>query len=208
VTVDLAQLLSRVEEAQGPDRKPCEFCAGAMERPKKLSQGQWDRRRFCSQSCNTRSKNAVSAVPLSRRLHEQSTLDAGTGCIVWTGPLDKYGYGRITVSNRPRRAHVVAYEEWRGPRGGLHVLHDCDNRRCINAAHLFLGTNADNTADRNAKGRQARGEGHARAKLTEGDVLAIRASAVPHTVLAAHYGVGETAISNIRNRRSWKHVAG
>lgn len=200
---DLAELLERVKAATG---KPCEFCGATMDRPKKLSQAQWDRRRFCSRSCIARGVNSARHVPIEERLENGSERDVETGCLNWTGSTDEDGYARITVGNKPRRAHVVAYEVWRGPLDGLHVLHKCDNRRCIEPSHLFRGTNADNTADRNTKGRQARGERHARSKLTADDVRAIRRSDEPHTVLAARYGVGETAISNIRNRRSWAHV--
>lgn len=198
---DLAELLERAEG------KPCEHCSAWITRPGKLSRAQWARRRFCSRSCIAKSVNAAHVAPIGERLLAQAEPDPVTGCINWTAHIDDDGYGRITVGNQSRRAHVVSYEACNGPAKGLHVLHRCDNRRCINPAHLFLGTNTDNTADRNAKGRQARGEGHARAKLTADDVRAIRSSTEPHTVLAERYGVGPTAIFNIRNRRSWAHVA-
>ena len=90
---------------------------------------------------------------------------------------------------------------------GMHVCHECDNRRCVNPQHLFLGTNRDNVADKLAKGRQHKGQDCGRAKLTNADVLAIRADATStHVDLAKTYGVGATTIRKIRDRTSWTHL--
>jgi hypothetical protein len=90
----------------------------------------------------------------------------------------------------------------------LCVCHTCDNPSCVNPDHLFLGTDADNTADKIAKGRERgpRGEAHARAVLTERDVLTIRRSHKTQVELAAEYGVRPPAISKIILRKSWKHI--
>ena len=84
------------------------------------------------------------------------------------------GYGQLmvySVSKMPLRAHRVSWELFRGAiPDGLHVLHRCDNPACVNPEHLFLGTATDNMADKYRKGRQARGEGVARPKLTEAKV--------------------------------------
>lgn len=79
-------------------------------------------------------------------------------CKLWQGHKDDR-YGRRTISGKQFGAHRLAWEEAYGPiPAGLHVLHFCDVRNCVCSQHLFLGTNADNTADKVAKGRQARGE--------------------------------------------------
>lgn len=71
------------------------------------------------------------------------------------------GYCKVSVSGNTRMAHQLAYEYAVGPvPPGMFVLHHCDNRTCVNPAHLFLGTHLDNMADMVAKGRQARGDSH------------------------------------------------
>ncbi|MDG1950134.1 MAG: HNH endonuclease [bacterium] len=109
-------------------------------------------------------------------------------------------------------AHRAAWELESGPiPDGLHCCHHCDNPPCVNVNHLFLGTDADNMADKEAKGRgnQAKGSAHVRAKLTEEDIPGIRsllAMGASHTYLARIYGVGHTTIGSINTGKAWSHV--
>lgn len=86
------------------------------------------------------------------------------------------------------------------------VCHTCDNPWCVNPDHLWVGDNADNMADRNAKGRHSHGEAHYEAKLTEDDIRAIRLRPYSYTKMAAMYGVSKGHISNIVAGRKWPHV--
>jgi len=75
-------------------------------------------------------------------------------CWNWKAFIDYKGYGQFGFKNKVVRSHRVAWELTFGPiPSGLHVLHRCDNRKCVNPAHLFLGTNKDNVNDRELKGR-------------------------------------------------------
>lgn len=86
----------------------------------------------------------------------QSGMD--TPCTLWTG-LKRHKYGCFHAPHMVS-AHRYAWELAHGPiPDGLCVLHRCDTPACVNPAHLFLGTHADNVADKVAKGRQARGDG-------------------------------------------------
>lgn len=78
-------------------------------------------------------------------------------CWLWTGATDgKYGHGRLNVDGRPVQAHRVAWADAFGAvPAGMSVLHKCDVALCVNPAHLFLGTQADNMADMTSKGRRS-----------------------------------------------------
>lgn len=92
---------------------------------------------------------------------------------------------------------------------GTGVLHHCDNRRCVNPDHLFLGTAADNAADMVSKCRQNRGTKHPRAKLSDQDVLDIRGRLQAGALgidLAAEYHVTAAMISCVRLRKNWTHI--
>ena len=88
----------------------------------------------------------------------------------------------------------------------LCVLHHCDNRMCINPDHLFLGTRADNMADKLRKGRQTRGEDHYVAKLTEKQALRIKYKDEEPKLLAKELNISTKTVSDIRIGKSWKHI--
>lgn len=134
-------------------------------------------------------------------------------CWLWPGKRNSHGYGYKCVRRRAVGAHRLAYEAANGPiPAGLYVCHRCDVRHCVNPAHLFLGTAADNNADREAKGRTrpARGERQWLAKLTEPavrDAKQRRAAGEAIKSIAADYGVGYRAIYDAVRGKNWSHVA-
>lgn len=135
--------------------------------------------------------------------------DAGyvTPCLEWTGATTR-GYGVVSVDGRLVYVHRLAWMQAFGDPGALHVLHKCDNPPCARLDHLFTGTNRDNIDDMIAKGRSSknRGEKSHTAKLTEREVLAIRAANGSLRALGRQYGVSNVAIHNIRTRKTWRHV--
>ena len=141
----------------------------------------------------------------------EAKLVKGDGCWVWTSQKDN-GYGRIWANGRPRWAHRVAYQLYVGEiPDGLCVCHHCDNPSCVNPAHMFLGTKADNTHDCMSKGRKASqsGEKNGNVKLTEAQVRTIREkreNGVSSSVLEKEFGVAQRTISSIVLRDRWANV--
>lgn len=91
--------------------------------------------------------------PFAPRFWGRAIL-APSGCREWQGSLGSNGYGQVYYRGRQHKAHRVSWIESHGTiPAGLCVLHRCDNRRCINPEHLFLGTVADNARDMMEKGR-------------------------------------------------------
>lgn len=132
------------------------------------------------------------------------------GCWPWTGYVNRDGYGRF--GKNYTLAHRAVWELVNGPiPAGAVIRHSCDNPLCCNPDHLLSGSHADNTADKCARNRQAKGESNGQAKLSAEAVLAIRKEYVPRVVmqkdLARRYGVSESMVQKIVLGKYWKHLA-
>lgn len=155
-------------------------------------------------------------------------------CWLWMGHTCR-GYGYFGLApGRKVRAHRLSWMLLRGPiPDGLWVLHNCpggDNPRCVNPAHLWLGTALENRRDADAKGRTAvgdrhpsrtqperrpRGEAHWKARLTAEQVNEIRGRYIPGRTkhgrvtrrqLATEYGISKRQIDNILGGQQWTHL--
>src|SRR4051794_35999147 len=94
-------------------------------------------------------------IPKAESLWARCSPEPNTGCWLWIGYVGDDGYPAIATRFKPMRAHRAAWMVTHGPiQEGLVVCHKCDQPLCINPAHLFLGTPADNTRDMVAKGRK------------------------------------------------------
>lgn len=152
-------------------------------------------------------RNVVDTIVREKLLARIAT-NAQTGCWEWTAAKDAYGYGAVYAWGKVRKAHRVSYEIHKGPIPiGLDILHSCDNPGCLNPDHLSPGTDKDNAADRVSRGRQAREKSLPQTKLSDSDVIAIRASSgVMQLELAKRYGVHPTLISHIRRNKVRRHL--
>lgn len=142
---------------------------------------------------------------------ESKCARAESGCLEWGGNINRYGYGRATHQYKHYHAHRLLWIAARGPiPPGMQALHKCDNRKCCNLDHIFIGTIAANMTDKTEKGRQAKGVSHGQHKLIPEQVIEIREKyrAGGHTQrsLARDYMVNQGLIHLIVNRRIWRHV--
>ena len=156
-------------------------------------------------------------IPLATRFWAKVDKKGTGGCWLWTGATGSAGYGLIYNNGKVQSAHRVSWEMHNGDiitgdgYHGICVLHKCDVKSCVRPDHLFLGSHQDNITDKEKKGRgrQAKGSAQYLAKLTESNVLAIRAlrkSGWPTALLAQKYGVNPGAIWQVVNRKTWRHV--
>lgn len=149
------------------------------------------------------------------RFWEKVDKRGESDCWLWLSADDKR-YGRFWVNEQSRSeyAHRVSYILTYGPiPSDLYVCHRCDNTKCVNPGHLFLGTALDNSHDMLFKGRGARqvGTTNPAAKLTDVDVVAIRAmyatGKISQESIALQFGVSRKSVAAIINGKTWAHVA-
>jgi hypothetical protein len=131
-------------------------------------------------------------------------------CWLWTGATfgkKGEGYGVLRLCGRDVHAHRVAYFLLHGALPEGMGCHTCDTPLCVNPAHVFPGTAADNSADMVAKGRQAHGERHPAAKLTRRQAEEIRqryaAGVVTQATLGTEYNVHQVQVWRVIHRENW-----
>lgn len=141
-------------------------------------------------------------------------------CIEAHGKPRNNGYVRLTIKGKKWYAHRLAWTQAHGPiPEGMDICHKCDNRRCINVEHLFVGTRLDNMRDAASKGRISRGDKHSAsvpkgeanhmAKLTKEAVEEIRSAKWPRGArrqLAEKFGVHESLIGLVIRNKIWRHI--
>lgn len=171
-------------------------------------------------------KEMRSAEPLIKRVGE---------CWEWTGSktMNGEGYGEYFSRGEKVRMHRLSYQVFNGPiPDGLFVLHKCDNKKCCNPSHLFVGTHRDNMIDAGKKGltgmqkhpesrpwgdknwtrkypeKVLRGRKHGSSKITEKDVLMLPDLLNKHHrfEVCAMLGISYRTLRDAVTRKTWKHV--
>lgn len=131
-----------------------------------------------------------------------------SGCWLWTGPVDDFGYGRFreeAPSKKKVRAHVLScrfHGKLLPP--GFVWRHTCDLPACVNPDHLIPGSDGDNVADMDARGRRALGERAPCVKLTESEVIEIFHAPGSQREIASRYGISHNNVGKIKRQKTWK----
>lgn len=143
----------------------------------------------------------------------EDKFDKTNSCWNWRSISNgDYGYGSFRMSEKTEGAHRVSWKIYKGEiPEGLFVLHRCDNRRCVNPDHLFIGTNNDNMQDMKSKGRSRslRGEESGNSKLTNEQTKEIRKllkTGLFQREIAKMFGVSHQLISAIKVGDCRAHV--
>lgn len=132
-------------------------------------------------------------------------------CWVWQGSLNKDGYGNFRYHGKTDKAHRASFIEHGGVLlPGQSVRHTCDNRPCINPAHLEAGSHQDNMLDRSLRGRSSGGRklgvSNNFAKLSEHDVVRIFQMEGHYADIAFRFNVTDGCVRQIKTRKTWKHI--
>lgn len=178
---------------------------------------------FTQTDCSTDLERSTSGETDKWAARFWKRVERSPGCWLWTGAR-RGGYGLIRQGNAVIGAHRASYIIHFGAvPDGLFVCHHCDNRPCVNPAHLYAGTPAENSADMYRRGRVSvkeyvppvapewSGENNPRSKLTNAAVLSIRQrwareDRPTQRTLGAEYGVDASLISDVVRRRIWRHI--
>lgn len=137
-------------------------------------------------------------------------------CWEFTGQIDRKGYGRRTFTIKGKKqkkpVHQIAYILWKGeiPKN-LFVCHSCDNRKCFNPDHLWVGTQKENLQDMTSKGRGVdhKGENHPKTKFKKKDILEIRkmySEGKKVSEISKLYNQEYNTVWCIVKHKNWKHI--
>lgn len=168
-------------------------------------------RAYCTRNCFLLSRKALPKVAADPGERFWSKVRKTETCWTWTGITNLYGYGLFRLNGKRVLAHrfVLTLVNGVDPTGMV-CCHKCDNPACVRPDHLFLGTHADNVADRTAKGRSARGSKSGVARLTEEQIPAIRSlyreQGIRASEIARRFNVSSGTIEAVLRGVTWTHV--
>ncbi len=136
-------------------------------------------------------------MPIEERFRK--FVRVSDGCHEWTSVIRHDGYGSFWVSGRGKQmAHRVAYEIAHGPiPEGRLVLHRCDNRKCVNPVHLYLGSQKDNGRDMDERGRRV-GRRKLKTACVSEIVRLINERVLSQEKIARRFGVSQITVSRIK----------
>lgn len=141
----------------------------------------------------------ITEIILSKSIPQRN------GCILWGGPVDKWGYGRTTHNGNSRGVHRLIFADEFGELSENDIIrHTCDTPNCVNIKHLLRGTHADNVRDRCERNRSAIGGKNGRSKLNEERAIKIFLDARPQRAIAFEYGIDHRVVGRIKRGKAWR----
>jgi hypothetical protein len=200
----------------------CEFCKKIFKQ-RQLSRPS----RFCSRKCQctvigriaNEERRARSKLPKAQRIpligndlldlikitYDKHVLRYDNLCWSWKGGTTISGYGRMQPDRKSLLAHRVSWMIYKGEiPPSLNVLHKCDNPRCSNPDHLFLGTQSDNVKDMISKNRSSIYKNLDKKKVLE--IKSLLKSKVGMPLIADSYGISLFTVKAIKYGLTWKNV--
>lgn len=148
--------------------------------------------------------------PIKDRFEEKFVRGTEDECWEWTAALTGDGYGIIGIDGKPVLSHREAYRLYKGDPTGHLVCHSCDNRKCVNPKHLWLGDVGKNNNDRHSKGRSRgashSGEANPSAKINADIAREIFAANGSYEKLGKRFGLNWGTIRDIRKGKIWSHA--
>jgi|SRR5208282_382127 len=195
----------------------CNYCSKIFnfdERPSRPS-----RTKYCSIACQRKGRSIFKWSNLSEdeillKLTEEfnkKTVKNEKACWDWSGSL-KVGYGVMKCKKRFIKTHRFSWKINFGPiPEGMYVCHKCDNRKCNNPEHLFLGTHEDNMKDMINKNRQrgAVGESNAKAIINKEKALEIKkmlSNGMTTIQIAKDLNISRAIVFGIKHKKNWSHI--
>lgn len=190
--------------------KECANCGEKFYRDKRNTYEYWRKAKYCSRNC------AGAAIGKHKVAARKSFPDyfwarvekkGPDECWPWTGPTDRDGYGTFIyggVNFRANRALLLLFG--REAKRGEHAAHMCGNPWCCNPDHVIACSPAENISHKKIHGTENEGERNHFSRLTESQVLLIRADTRSQAEIASDYGVSAGHVVAIQRRKAWKHV--
>lgn len=146
-------------------------------------------------------------MSVAEKLDYYMEPEPNSGCWLWIGATNHFGYGLLTIMGESYRAHRLSWEVHNSPiPKGMFVCHKCDTPACINPDHLFLGTSKDNMLDASRKGRTLIGEKNSQCKLTEEQAVNIFHDMRTASVIAKQYKISKNTVYKIKSGENWDHL--
>lgn len=166
-------------------------------------------RTFCKSKVDLSQLSEIDLIKVKWRFWSRINKGKDDECWEWMGVISNTGYGRLSIKDKYFSAHHLMWFFTYKVMPTLFLLHQCDNKRCVNPRHLKEGTHAENMRESSERQLHARGVDSPKSKFTESDILLIRKQkqqGQSYSQLATLWNVNRSTIQSIVQRWTWAHI--